>query len=175
MTGLNKTPLKRGSKSADKTDGLYPEVLTKDRFTSGFTLLELIIAMAIIAIIGGTIWGNFFPSMTKGKDSRRKQDLSSVAKALELYYYDNRAYPTAMPVWGTQFVNPGNSTVVYMQKLPTDPNYPGATYCYTTDSGGSYFKLYANLENLNDPMLIPTITCSGAHYNYGIASPNASP
>lgn len=149
------------------------------QFNKGFTLLELIVAMAIIAIVSGALWGNFFTSLSKGRDSRRKQDLDSIGKALELYYADNKAYPTSFPGGGTPFVHPDNSSVIYMQKIPADPAYPNATYCYPTpDSGiadGIYYKLYANLENRNDPKIIPTVSCSSVDYNYGISSANTSP
>lgn len=142
---------------------------------SAFTLLELIIAMAIVAILSGALWGNFFTSITKGRDSRRKQDLDTIAKALELYYTDNRAYPTAFPGVGTPFVNPNNAQVVYLQKTPSDPAYPNATYCYPTIAAGTFFKMYANLENTSDPKIIPTISCGGVNYNYGVSSANTTP
>lgn len=141
----------------------------------GFTLLELIISMAIIAILSAALWGNFFTSIAKGRDARRKQDLESVAKALELYYYDNKLYPTSLPGPATPFINPNNSAVIYMQRIPADPSYPSSSYCYPTLADGSYFKLYANLENRNDPKIIPTVSCGSVNYNYGISSSNTTP
>lgn len=142
----------------------------------GFSLIELVIAMTIIAILSAALWGNFFSSIIKGRDSRRKQDIESVAKALELYYYDFRAYPTAMPSWGQSFSHPTKGSVIYMQKLPTDPIYPKYSYCYTSDANGTYYKLYANLENTSDPKLLPAlVVCNGVNYNYGVSSPNATP
>lgn len=139
--------------------------------SNGFTLLELIVAMSIIAIVTTSLWGNFFTSLTKGRDARRKQDLESVTKALELYYNDNKAYPAAIPTWGVPFIHPTNTAVIYMQKLPTDPAYPESTYCYS--SNGTYYKLYANLENRNDSKIFTTpIPCNSVNYNYGISSPN---
>lgn len=141
---------------------------------SGFTLLEIIIAMAIVAIVSGALWGNFFSSLSKGRDSRRKQDVQAVAKALELYYADGRAYPTALPSWGAPFANQSNTAVIYMQKLPNDPAYPNATYCYT--STGAFYKLYANLENKGDPAVFVTpVLCSTVYYNYGVSSQNTTP
>ncbi len=143
---------------------------------AGFSLLELIVAMAIIAIVAGALWGNFFTSLAKGRDSRRKQDLELVGRALELYYADFRAYPTTMPSWGSIFSNPNNLSVIYMQKLPNDPSYPNATYCYTSDATGSYYKLYANLENRQDPKAFTvTVLCGTIYYNYGASSTNTTP
>lgn len=149
---------------------------------SGFTLIELIIVMALIAILATAIWGNFFTSLTKGRDSRRKQDLDAVSKSVELFYADRKAYPLPTNVsFGAAFYNPDNSSVIYMQKLPADPSYnpniSGSDYCYYS-ADGTYYRLYANLENTNDPKIIPTVACppaSGLYYNYGISSPNTTP
>ncbi len=144
----------------------------------GFTLIEILVAMAIVAIITAALWGNFTSSLIKGRDSRRKQDLDNIAKALELYYNDNRTYPITLPPWGDRFVHPTNSMVVYMQKIPADPATPNATYCYMAPDG-TYYQLYANMENTSDPKLMVTPgTCpalSTATYNYGIASSNSTP
>lgn len=145
---------------------------------AGLTLIELIIVMMIISILASAIWGNFFTSLTKGRDSRRKQDLDAISKSLELYYNDNKSYPLPTKIiWGSAFTDsPINASVVYLQKLPSDPSAPAINYCYTSD--GSYYKIYANLENKNDSKIIPTVTCApvpGVDYNYGISSSNTNP
>lgn len=143
---------------------------------SGFTLIELIITMAIFAIITAGIWGNYFSSLNKGRDTRRKQDLAAVARALELYYLDNKAYPSPLPAWGSPLTDPANK-VIYMQKLPNDPRYPDPPdYCYTTDATGGLYKLYANLDNTNDSAIFATtVQCGNVYYNYGISSQNTTP
>lgn len=143
----------------------------------GITLIELLIVMALISILAVALWGNFFTSLTKGRDSRRKQDLDAVSKSIELYYNDSKSYPQPTQIiWGTVFTNPTDSSVIYMQKLPTDPAYPSSNYCYS--SNGTYYKIYGNLENKEDPKIIPTVACppaSTTYYNYGISSPNVTP
>lgn len=144
---------------------------------SGLTLIELLVVMVIISILASAIWGNFMTSLVKGRDSRRKQDLDAFTKSLELYFNDNRSYPLPTQIiWGGIFANPKNSSVVYMQKLPSDPSAPITNYCYVSD--GTYYKIYTNLENTSDAKIIPTITCApspGVNYNYGISSWNTNP
>jgi prepilin-type N-terminal cleavage/methylation domain-containing protein len=142
----------------------------------GFTLIELMIGMAIIAILAAAMWGNFFTSLGKGRDSRRKQDLQTISKALELYYNDHGSYPQSAPPWGDIFVHETNGSVIYMQKVPNDPAFPNATYCYQTDQDGTYFVLFANMENTSDPELLPAQKdCGGVNYNYGVSSSNTTP
>lgn len=145
----------------------------------GFTLVELVVSMAIIAILASALWGNFFSSLNKGRDSRRKQDLEGIVKAVELYYNDNKNYPQPTQiVWGSAFTHSSNTSVIYMQKVPNDPSSPTNSYCYAADAAGSYYKLYAKLENKDDPKVIPTIACPPAgstYYNYGISSSNTTP
>ena len=132
--------------------------------------------MAILAVLSTAIGGNLLSSISKGRDSKRKQDLQSIAKALEIYYYDHKAYPTPpMDIWGAQFVNEADPSIIYMSKLPIDPSFPNATYCYESNGSGSYFKVYANLENPNDPQILtPTQECvtDTLLYNYAISSTN---
>ena len=156
------------------------KILNSRRSRLGFTLLEMLVVMAIIAILAAATSGNFFSSLAKGRDSRRKQDLQAISKALEMYYNDNRSYPnpTIISKWGEPFPHPTVASIIYMQQIPADPLYPGFTYCYISDSGGTYYKLYAHLDNNSDPQIIPTVACpaGGAiKYNYGISSVNTSP
>lgn len=151
----------------------------KLKHNSGFTLVELMVVMVILAVMASIMWSNFSNSVIKGKDSRRKQDLQSVAKSIELYYNDMRMYPTPSQVdWGQALVNPNSSSVIYMQKLPSEVTGSDYPYCYQSDDG-SYYKIYAKLENTNDTgpgVLSVPVSCGGkSGYNYGISSPNTTP
>ncbi len=50
----------------------------------GFTLMEVMIAIAIIGILTSAALGSFISSQIKGRDARRKADLQQLARALEL-------------------------------------------------------------------------------------------
>lgn len=66
----------------------------------GFTLIELMVTIAIIAVISAIGITTFNQSQKLGRDSKRKQDIRSMAVALELYYQTNKRYPcTGNDVW----------------------------------------------------------------------------
>jgi general secretion pathway protein G len=58
-----------------------------------FTLIELLIVVAIIAILAAIAVPNFLEAQTRAKISRARADLRSAVTALEAYRIDNNAYP----------------------------------------------------------------------------------
>jgi prepilin-type N-terminal cleavage/methylation domain-containing protein len=108
--------------------------------TRAFTLIELLIVVAIIAILAAIAVPNFLEAQTRAKVSRNKADMRSVATALEAYAVDANKYPPpwdynpAGPgrVWGTFSEIPGGpfhsrtssyltTPIAYMTSLPDDP------------------------------------------------------
>lgn len=130
----------------------------------GFTLIEVLIAVAIIAVISSVGFISFGKATSLARDHKRKADLKEIAVALELYYAKNGHYPsdgfnleynsTSAQPWIPNLV-PG-----YLQSLPTDPvNKPGQLYLYLTGnltgpiactSSPPYYILIAILENSGD-------------------------
>ena len=58
-----------------------------------FTLIELLIVVAIIAILAAIAVPNFLEAQVRSKVSRVKSDMRSLATGLESYYIDNNQYP----------------------------------------------------------------------------------
>ena len=58
-----------------------------------FTLIELLIVVAIIAILAAIAVPNFLEAQTRAKISRGLADMRSVATALESYKVDTNKYP----------------------------------------------------------------------------------
>ena len=63
------------------------------RHTHAFTLIELLIVVAIIAILAAIAVPNFLEAQTRAKVSRAKSDLRTLATGLEAYRIDNNNYP----------------------------------------------------------------------------------
>jgi prepilin-type N-terminal cleavage/methylation domain-containing protein len=61
-----------------------------------FTLIELLIVVAIIAILALIAVPNFLEAQIRSKAARAKSDLRSLATALEAYRVDANGYPPAM-------------------------------------------------------------------------------
>ncbi|MGI8906857.1 MAG: type IV pilin protein [Candidatus Sumerlaeaceae bacterium] len=60
---------------------------------SAFTLIELLIVVAIIAILASIAVVNFLEAQTRSKVSRVKSDMRTIATAIESYRVDENKYP----------------------------------------------------------------------------------
>ena len=142
----------------------------------GFTLLELLVVMAIMALLAGLGLRTFGSVQQKSRDGRRKQDLQSISKALEIYYNDFKHYPyasggkimgcgensTEACTWGDMWQNSNNLTL-YMSQLPQDPG--GSQYFYLADPQGQTYRLFAYLENTEDDKIARNTNGQAAYYS----------
>ena len=63
----------------------------------GFTLVELLVVVAIVAILSVTAYVALGGQTGKARDSRRKSDIAAIQNALELYYINNDSrYPNSL-------------------------------------------------------------------------------
>ena len=147
----------------------------------GFTLVELLVSITIIGILASIGLSTFTSAQMKSRDAKRKAHLRQLADTFEAYFNDYKKYPDDDGNgqlngynWGSAFID-SNGTV-YMVKLPTDP-VVGLTYYYDSLENGTKFKLYAYLENTEDPMkltLTDPICSTDKICNYGVSSTNTS-
>ena len=138
---------------------------------SGFSLLEILVVMAILGILAVAGIGTYFSSVGRSRDGRRKADLSTIQKALESYYNDSGNYPA--DINQSTLCDPVDPVKCYISVVPTDPK--GTPYTYSTDAAGTYFKLYATLERNDDTG--GNVVCTGTPVvcTFGVSSTNTTP
>lgn len=106
-----------------------------------FTLVELLIVVAIIGILASVILVGLGPSQRKGRDARRISDIRQIQTALELEYNRTGSYPDKDKL-------PAG--------IPKDPS--GKPYNYEPLSNNSSYCLGAKLEE-DRPQSVNTVAC----------------
>src|SRR6201998_1098594 len=90
----------------------------------GFTLIELMIVMAIILILIGIAAGNYQRSVLRSREAVLKQDLQEMRKAIDNFTMDKQAAPQSLDDLAPQ----------YLHVIPTDPITNGKDWVPVVDS-----------------------------------------
>ena len=64
-----------------------------NKFLAGFTMIELIVVIAIIAVLAGIIMTNITQYSGKAKVARANTDIENIQKAIKLFYAQYGDYP----------------------------------------------------------------------------------
>ena len=98
---------------------------------SGFTMIELLVSLAIIAILFTAVVALVGGVKEKSRDSRRMSDVREISKALVLYADNNSNFPiqtTAVTITGSDVVSTTLEAEDTINEVPIDPSHP--TYSY---------------------------------------------
>ena len=98
-------------------------MLKRIREQKGFTLLELMIVIAIIGILATMAQPMFKTAVKKSREAALKEDLFNIRNVLDQYYADNGKYPDTLG----DLVTKG-----YMRSMPVDP-FTGNSDSWKTD------------------------------------------
>ncbi|MCC7199356.1 MAG: type II secretion system major pseudopilin GspG [Gammaproteobacteria bacterium] len=110
----------------------------------GFTLIEIIVVVSIIAILAALIGPQVLGRVDEARVTKAKTDIRSLETALDLYKMDNFKYPTTDQGLEALVTKPDDPSVRnwkmggYVRKLSKDPW--GADYQYISPGtrGGAY-------------------------------------
>ncbi|HRV32105.1 MAG TPA: prepilin-type N-terminal cleavage/methylation domain-containing protein [Candidatus Paceibacterota bacterium] len=107
----------------------------------GFTLIEMLVVVAIIGMLSSLIFGGLISSSrAKARDAKRIADIANMQSVLELYYTKFGFYPEAQSDWETfAMILTSSETGIGISKIPKDP---------LASTGKSYF--YARSEDSNN-------------------------
>jgi general secretion pathway protein G len=78
----------------------------------GFTLLELMVVMALIVVIAGMAMASYRNAVTLAQEAVLREDLFRMRDAIDQYYADKNKYPSTLE----SLVSDG-----YLRALPQDP------------------------------------------------------
>lgn len=79
---------------------------------SGYTLIELLVAMAILALLLSLAVPRYFGGVDKAKETIVKEDLHQMRDAIDKYYGDHGKYPDRLEDLVSK---------KYLRRIPADP------------------------------------------------------
>jgi type II secretion system protein G len=90
-----------------------------------FTLIELLIVVAIIAILAAIAVPNFLEAQTRAKVTRCMADMRAIGNAIETYFVDNGKPPQdeQPDAWrsSAEYLSVLSTPICYIASLPPDP------------------------------------------------------
>lgn len=114
----------------------------KSRFNkqSGFTLIEVMVVVVILAILASIIVPKIMSSPEKARLVKAQQDVLAIQSAMDLYKLDNGFYPSTEQGLQALVTQPTTAPIPqswkqggYLSNMPVDPW--GNPYHYTNDGG----------------------------------------
>ena len=135
-------------------------------FPKAFTLIELLIVVAIIAILAAIAVPNFLEAQTRAKISRAKADMRTITTGLETYHIDHSVYPKSNgPSWAVSFGSNHVNMPPTLERLTTPISYLTGGSTFNDPFVGKAQYHQAGLNQVEDITSVKTI--------YGV--PNATP
>lgn len=123
------------------------------RFSNnGFTLIELMVAITIVAILATIGIITYSTSQKTARVNKRAEDLKALASAIELLRATTGSY-TAQSTWACI---PAAFAPTYIQSIPNDPSDPPGinTHCYQYRGTASEFKVRTNPQLFTDGEMV---------------------
>lgn len=118
----------------------------------GYTLIELLIVVAIIGILASIGLISLNGARESARDSRRMSDLSQIRLGLALYFADHEAYPIPITSSGDGPDNSAmtdNGTIFAETDNPLFPGYLSRTLVDPVNrASGSLYYMYDTNQNI---------------------------
>ena len=111
--------------------------MTKNYFSKGFTLIEIMVVLIIIAIMASFIVPSVINRPDEARITKVKNDIMVLEGALDLFRLDNGRYPSNIE--GLNILISEEKS--YLKRLPLDPW--GSPYQYSNPGINSFIDIYS--------------------------------
>ena len=117
------------------------------RWWRGFTILELLVVLAIIGVFSSFVLFAVDQARIKSRDTSRYQQANEILKALELYFTEFGDYPNDSSTDPVTLSSIG-AISTFMPSVPVDPIYgPVNGYLYCASADLKSMAILVNTEN----------------------------
>ena len=113
---------------------------SKGSHESGFTIIELMIVMAIIGLLAAIAIPRYLQSVRRAKEAVLKEDLHTMRTAIDSYTVDKEKGPSSLD----DLVQSG-----YLKSIPIDP-LTSRSDTWMTDQSGNPIAITETQEGIDD-------------------------
>ncbi len=103
----------------------FKSMIKQNRQSAGFTIIEIMVVVAILAILAATLVPRIMDEPDKARVAAAKTNIDVLEQALDLYKLDNFTYPTTEESLDALVNKPSNAQNWkkggYIKRLPVDP------------------------------------------------------
>jgi general secretion pathway protein G len=123
---------------------VFPKGVAKnDRSQAGYTLVELLVVLAIISLIVGLVGPRALNYLSDSKVKAARIQIEGLSSALDLYHIDNGSYPSSNTgltalVQKPNDANNWNGPYLKGTSVPNDPWGRPYIYVFPSTHGNSY-------------------------------------
>ncbi|MCE9613172.1 MAG: type II secretion system protein GspG [Lentisphaerae bacterium] len=104
----------------------------------GFTLIELMVVVIIIAALAGMVLPRVIPASDEAKKNIAKGDMANISVGLKLYRLYNGAYPATL-----ETLMDAEGQGPYLEKQPLDPWKHSYRYKFLSEDAVPPFDLWS--------------------------------
>jgi Tfp pilus assembly protein PilE len=115
------------------------KTFSKPKFTTGFSIVEIVVIVGIMAILTTLVYTSLDSSKKQSRDQKKVAEISSVKLALEQFYSRNKFYPHYLG---------HNGLKQFLAEVPDSVTYaPLKTDSSASDTQCSSYHLWTTLES----------------------------